>query len=384
MAIYHLKVSVGNRLGGQSAAAKYDYIGREGHYATHDAEELEYRESGNMPAWAEEDPGQYWQAADENERANGVLFRQVQFALPNELKEGERRELAHSFAEKLTEQERLPYTLAIHKGEARNPEDNNPHAHLVISERINDGQERSAETWFKRANKKAPEKGGALKSRALQGRDWLEQTRQEWATTANRALDRAGRKERIDPRSLAERFIEAKRESEAAEKDPTKSQAERDRLLERAAELSREPDVKLPPALAVQAAAEAVVGKEQIHSENPLIRRAAEVEQRNAAQIEERDGPIQRIKTRIGEIQQQLKHLPDHIMAAAERAAEWGRAQRRTWLKKHGYESEIDYKYAMLAEKFSHANGPQISERPSAQARAENERQQREDRGRSR
>ena len=88
MAIYHLKVSVGNRLGGQSAAAKYDYIGREGHYETHDAEELEYKESGNMPAWAEDDPGQYWQAADEHERANGVLFRQVQFALPNELKEG--------------------------------------------------------------------------------------------------------------------------------------------------------------------------------------------------------------------------------------------------------------------------------------------------------
>ena len=45
-------MSVGSRAGGQSAVAKADYIEREGRYEQ-DREELEHRESGNMPEWAE-------------------------------------------------------------------------------------------------------------------------------------------------------------------------------------------------------------------------------------------------------------------------------------------------------------------------------------------
>ena len=55
MAVFHLKVSVGSRAGGQSAVAKADYIEREGRYEQ-DREELEHKEHGNMPEWAEEDP----------------------------------------------------------------------------------------------------------------------------------------------------------------------------------------------------------------------------------------------------------------------------------------------------------------------------------------
>ena len=279
----------------------------------------------------------------------------------------------------------MPYTLAIHKGESRNPEDNNPHAHLVISERINDGQERSAETWFKRGEQEGAGEGRGAEIEGAPGAatGWSRPGRSGRRPPTGRWIGQAERNGST-PAAWPSGLSRPSGSPKLPRKTPPRARPSGNRLLERAAELSREPDVKLPPALAVQAAAEAVVGKEQIHSENPLIRRAAEVEQRNAAQIEERDGPIQRIKTRIGEIQQQLKHLPDHIMAAAERAAEWSRAQRRTWLKKHGYESEVDYKHAMLAEKYSHANGPQISERPSAKARAENERQQSQDRGRSR
>ena len=247
MAIYHLKVSIGNRAGDQSAAAKFDFISRRGRYAKADHEEVEYMESGNLPSWAEDDPRAYWQAADEHERANGRLFVQLIFALPQELNSEERRELSGRFAGLLTGEEKLPYTLAVFKGETKNPEKRNPYVYLVISERINDGIERPPEQWFIRANKTAPERGGALKSRALNRRRWIYHTRQEWALEANRALERAGREERIDHRSLAERFMEAKREYDAAEKDPTKSEAERERLLERAAELSREPEVHRGP-----------------------------------------------------------------------------------------------------------------------------------------
>ena len=90
MAVFHLKASFGSRAGGQSARAKSDYIEREGRYEK-DGEELEHKEHGNMPEWAEDDPGKYWEAADEHERANGRLYSEVQFALPKELNEDERR-----------------------------------------------------------------------------------------------------------------------------------------------------------------------------------------------------------------------------------------------------------------------------------------------------
>ena len=205
----------GSRLGGQSARAKADYIEREGKYERQD-DELAHRESENMPEWAKDDPRSYWEAADECERANGRLFREVEFALPKELNEGDQVELAREFASKLTSAggERLPYTLAVHRGKGENP-----HAHLMISERANDGIKRSREQWFKRYNSKEPEKGGARKSMATRPKDWLEQTRKDWADHANQALERAGSRERITGASLEQQYrdaLEAGDEREAA------------------------------------------------------------------------------------------------------------------------------------------------------------------------
>ena len=162
MAVYHLKVGFGSRAGGQSASAKNEYIEREGRYAE-DGEEREHVEHGHMPAWAQDDPHAYWQAADAHERANGRLYSEIQFALPHELDAGGRRALAGAFAAQVCGGERLPYTLALHRG---GPDGENPHAHLMFSERGNDGIARSEEQWFKRHNPTAPAQGGARKSRA--------------------------------------------------------------------------------------------------------------------------------------------------------------------------------------------------------------------------
>ena len=73
----------------------------------------------------------------------------------------------------------------------------------MFSERTNnDGIERSAEQWFKRYNAQEPEKGGARKSTSTKPRDWLENTREQWADHANEALERAGRSERINEASF--------------------------------------------------------------------------------------------------------------------------------------------------------------------------------------
>ena len=167
------------------------------------ADELLYTASGHMPAWADADPTTYWDAADLHERANGRLFQRVEVALPTALTADEQRELAVGFARHLTDEEQLPYTLAIHAGAGTNP-----HCHLLISERTNDGLERSAEQWFRRYNPAHPELGGARKTTALHPKAWLVETRAAWAAQTNAALERAGHAIRIDHRSLAAQGIE--------------------------------------------------------------------------------------------------------------------------------------------------------------------------------
>ncbi len=202
MAIYHLTVKTGSRQGGQSAAAKVDYIEREGKYRR-DPSEVLHSESGHMPAFAQHDHRAYWQAADLHERANGRLFKEVEFALPVELSLAQQRQLAHDFAQHLTGEHRLPYTLAIHRGDGTNP-----HCHLVISERQTDEHQRTAAQHFARHNAKQPDQGGARKTDALKPKEWLAQVRADWAERANAALERAGHAERIDHRSLEAQGID--------------------------------------------------------------------------------------------------------------------------------------------------------------------------------
>ena len=105
-----------------------------------------------------------------------------------------RRALAGAFAERVCGGERLPYTLALHKGEAETPDKpDNPHAHLMFSERGNDGIARSAEQWFKRHNPTAPARGGARKSRAAKaGIGWTRPARRGSRRRIGRWSRRAG------------------------------------------------------------------------------------------------------------------------------------------------------------------------------------------------
>ena len=295
MAVYHLKVGFGSRASGQSACAKNEYIEREGRYAA-DSEEREHVEHGHMPAWAQDDPHAYWQAADAHERANGRLYSEIQFALPRELDASGRRALAGAFAERVCGGERLPYTLALHKGEAETPnKPDNPHAHLMFSERGNDGIARSEEQWFKRHNPTAPERGGARKSRAAKAGDWLDTTRQAWEQTANRALEQAGRAERIDGRSLPDRRDAAHREGD----------------LELAAELSREPNVHRGPGQYLEDRGRA----------SATVAQAEAVEQRTATARAERDADrrqVERLEQEIAGIGARLKDTYDRVRRALD------------------------------------------------------------------
>ena len=78
----------------------------------------------------------------------------------------------------------------------------------MISERKNDGIDRSPEQWFARANPADPSKGGAEKTRAIHGHAWMEHARKQWADLTNKTLERLGREERVDHRSYARQGVE--------------------------------------------------------------------------------------------------------------------------------------------------------------------------------
>ena len=217
----HLNVKTGSRSTGQSAGAKHDYICREGRYAGACQDEVVHVESGCMPEFAASDAREYWAAADSHERSNGRLFRSLTAALPNSLDADGRLELARSFAAHVTGGQ-MPYTLALHAGLSREPgAADNPHLHLVFSERVNDGVERAAEKWFRRAAPagRDPAQGGARKSERTKPREWLEETRQAWAAEMNRAFDRAGVADRVTAESHAAQLARARASGDAAEEE---------------------------------------------------------------------------------------------------------------------------------------------------------------------
>ena len=208
MAIARLSVKVGKA---GKAAPHADYIAREGQYASRlgRGEALEAKDAGNMPAWAADHPGRFWHAADAFERANGTTYRELELALPRELAAADRAALVREFV-KQELGERHPYQWAIHRPKAADGQDQ-PHAHLMFSERRLDDIARDPSQFFRRYNAKAPEQGGAHKrfgevdgpnrSQAQRAAD-LRALRGRWGEMVNDHLERAGVAERIDMRSL--------------------------------------------------------------------------------------------------------------------------------------------------------------------------------------
>src|SRR5262245_17412028 len=125
---YHLSFRSGSRAGGACARAAHAYITRSDEYDDEERDPAVYTESDHMPSWAEDDPREYWDTADLHERANGRLYVSADFALPRDLSEEDQAALARAFAQELTAEQRLPYTLAVHAGKDADGRDHNPHA----------------------------------------------------------------------------------------------------------------------------------------------------------------------------------------------------------------------------------------------------------------
>lgn len=158
-----------------------------------------------MPAWAAHKPSEFWKAADTSERANGCTYREIEIALPRELKPEQRLELVRDFVRQEIG-DRHAYQFAIHNPKAAIAGGEQPHAHIMFSERLNDGIPRDPQQYFKRANTKEPERGGAKKARfgetPTERKEHLVAQRERWADLQNKYLERYQHADRVDARSL--------------------------------------------------------------------------------------------------------------------------------------------------------------------------------------
>jgi len=209
MASYHCTAKAG---ASSSAGAHADYIERDGKYKSKNSDDLEAVETGNLPDWAKSSY-EFWQASDEHERVNAAGYREYEVALPREMTPEHRLELVREFVRQELG-DRHTYTFAIHNPRAALEGGEQPHAHIMFSERVNDGIRRDTPAhYFKRADGKQPERGGCKKANSARKTSEERKTelvalRERWATLQNKHLEKHGHPDRVDHRTLRERGID--------------------------------------------------------------------------------------------------------------------------------------------------------------------------------
>jgi ATP-dependent exoDNAse (exonuclease V) alpha subunit len=139
------------------------------------------------PDWSG-DPARLWNTVEAGEkRADAQLAREFILAMPKELNGHEQFQLAVAWAQKELVASGMVAEISLH-----HPKDGkNPHAHILCTMRKLDGESFSLK-----------------KPREWNDKAHLAGWRESWADAVNEALEKAGRTERVDHRSLKDRGID--------------------------------------------------------------------------------------------------------------------------------------------------------------------------------
>ena len=224
IAIFHCPIQIIKRSVGRSAVAAAAY--RSGERLTNewDGKTHDYTHKPGivhkeimLPVHAPpefQDRSTLWNSVEQIEKASDAqLAREIEVALPVELSRAEQLALVRSFVKDNFVAEGMCADFALHdKG------DGNPHAHILLTIRPlkPDGR------WGPKCRKvydldsqgnRIPDGKGGWKNHREDTTDWnnrenAEKWRAAWAAYANRALEAAGRPERIDHRSYKRQGIE--------------------------------------------------------------------------------------------------------------------------------------------------------------------------------
>lgn len=154
------------------------------------------------PDW---DAERLWNEAEKKERrADSLLAKEFECALPRELDEQQRRELTEAFIKEEINSRGLAASYGIHQTPASDG-GTNPHVHILISTRQlgEDGFAAKKDQFI------APTSGAKKKGQYVAD-EALETFRERWEHHTNEALCAAGSSERVDCRSYEDQGSEKK------------------------------------------------------------------------------------------------------------------------------------------------------------------------------
>ena len=253
IAIFHCPIQIIKRSVGRSAIAAAAYRSGEKLTSEWDGLTRDYTHKPGvvhseimLPAHAPPefaDRSTLWNSVEQIEKSSDAqLAREIEVALPVELSRAEQLALVRSFVKDNFVAEGMCADFALHdKG------DGNPHAHIMLTIRPlrEDGK------WGAKCRKvydldsqgnRIPDGKGGWKNHREDTTDWnnrenAEKWRAAWAAYANRALEAAGRPERIDHRSYERQGIE---KIPSVHMGPAASQMERRGIRTEKGDLNRQ------------------------------------------------------------------------------------------------------------------------------------------------
>ena len=282
MATYHFNAQVVSRSCGASAVAGAAYRSGEcltdertgeehDHTDRDDLDAAEILAPRDAPAWAQ-DRARLWNEVEAAEkRRDAQVAREIRVAIPRELPPEDGRALVRDYAQRAFVDRGMVADIAVHGGQ----EGHNPHAHIMLTTRT-----------------LTPE-GFGQKNREWNKKEHVTTWRKDWADSANRALARAGRDERIDHRTLGAQRDEALQRGDTA----------------RADELDRDPQVR-------QGRAAWMHARTGQHNDRTVL--AREIDERNDTREQDRAALRDELRT----IQQQIEQLQDFIRRGVEKVKE--------------------------------------------------------------
>lgn len=204
--------------------AHYNYICRQGKYTQADGreEDLAYTASGNMPQWAD-DPGVFWQAAEQYRQRGGRAYREIRMGLQEELSLEDNIALVEAFLEQSGIGKNHAYTYAVHdKPAAFDTDHRNIHVHIMFNEKmIEKDRPLTKDMYFRHyyLNKDGKPCAGYKASRYYKSSTGMKEMRKVWADLVNEKLRERGIDASVSEKSLsaqAKELREAGKEEEAA------------------------------------------------------------------------------------------------------------------------------------------------------------------------
>jgi hypothetical protein len=195
IAIYHFSVQTISRGNGRSAVACAAYRCGETLYDHRQQKVYQFSKRPIQPQCTILAPSyapkwiygreRLWNEVESSEkRVNSRLAREINISLPRELLPDQQKELALTYVQELFVKQGMVADIAIHRDNSHNP-----HFHVMLTTR------------------EISHEGFTHKNRHWDKKETLEKWREQWAQSMNKALERAGFKERVDHRSFEKQGI---------------------------------------------------------------------------------------------------------------------------------------------------------------------------------